>query len=75
MNKEWALACIAQEHNDAVEQHPAGMRSIHEGFAILQEEVDELWDEIKLKRPDKDKLRKEALQVGAMALRFLVDLT
>lgn len=49
--------------------------SAHEGYAILLEEVDELWTEVK-KRPDavdKAKMRAEAIQVAAMALRFIVD--
>lgn len=53
------------------------MHSFHEGFAILDEEVDELWEEVK-KKPeerDKQKLRKEAMQVAAMAIRFMEDLT
>ena len=45
--------------------------SAHEGFAVLKEEVDELWDEVK----GNDSLRasEEAVQVGAMAVRFLTD--
>ena len=49
--------------------------SNHEGFAILLEEVDELWEIIK-KKPDsikQEELRMEAIQVAAMAARFLVD--
>jgi hypothetical protein len=49
--------------------------SEHEGFAVLKEEVDELWDEVKKspRKRDPAKLRVEAVQVAAMALRFLVD--
>ena len=52
-------------------------RSEHEGYAIIKEEVDELWDEVK-KQPkvrDKAKLRTEARQIAAMAIRFMLDLT
>lgn len=51
--------------------------SEHEGYAILLEEVDELWEVVKLnqKSPDRLKLcRKECIQIGAMALRFLHDM-
>jgi len=44
--------------------------SPHEGYAIIKEEVDELWDDIKANRSGE----KEAIQVAAMALRFLIDL-
>lgn len=46
--------------------------SAHEGFAVLKEEVDELWEYVKTKQPnrDLDKMRSEAIQVAAMAIRF-----
>lgn len=49
--------------------------SPHEGYAALLEEVDELWDEVKASKPGSDRaaMRKEAVQVAAMALRFLHD--
>ncbi len=49
--------------------------SAHEGFAILLEEVDELkahvW--VNQKRRDLPAMRKEAIQVAAMALRFAAE--
>jgi len=48
-------------------------KSNHEGYAILKEEVDELWDGIK-KNDNKLALKEEALQIAAMAIRFCVDL-
>lgn len=45
--------------------------SPHEGFAVLKEEVDELWEEIKCNCIEAAK--EEAVQVAAMALRFLAD--
>jgi hypothetical protein len=47
--------------------------SDHEGYAVILEELDELWDDIKNNRAD-DLKRKEAVQVAAMALRFILDL-
>jgi len=50
--------------------------SAHEGFAILLEEIDELWESVKLKQSypyRKERMFKEAIQVGAMTLRFLID--
>src|ERR1700722_16899223 len=46
--------------------------SSHEGWAVLLEEVEELWDEIRANDPVK--ARKEAIQVAAMALRYLMDI-
>lgn len=46
--------------------------SQHEGYGVLKEEVDELWDAIKAN--DHKGARLEAVQVAAMALRFLIDL-
>jgi hypothetical protein len=51
--------------------------SAHEGYAVILEEVDELWDEIKNNK-DGDaaiwRQRGEAMQVAAMAARFLLDI-
>lgn len=46
--------------------------SAHEAFAVLKEEVDELWDAIKVN--DAAQARAEAVQVAAMAVRFLAEI-
>lgn len=50
------------------------MNTPHEGYAVILEELDELWVEIKKKKPDTQEMRKEAIQVAAMAVRFIEDL-
>lgn len=55
------------------QQKHAPMHSPHEGWAVIWEELDELWDEVRAQKPDRAKMRKEALQVAAMALRFISD--
>lgn len=49
--------------------------SAHEGYSILLEEVDELWDHVKVKQKKRNinAMRKEAIQVAAMAIRFALD--
>jgi hypothetical protein len=51
------------------------MNSAHEGYGVLLEEVDELFAHVKTKQKNRDlaKMRAEAIQVAAMALRFAHD--
>lgn len=60
---------------DSAQANFPPMNSAHEGFAILKEEVDELWEEIRAKQGARDleAMEKEAIQVAAMAVRFVVD--
>ena len=53
--------------------HHGPMRGVHEGWAVIYEELDELWDEVRAKKLNPDKLRKEALQTAAMCVRFIED--
>jgi hypothetical protein len=53
--------------------HPP-FRSLHEAYAVILEELDEVWAEIKAKKPDYDKLRVEGIQLCAMTLRFVTEL-
>jgi hypothetical protein len=46
--------------------------SSHEGYAVIAEELDELWDDVKAN--DVEHAVQEAIQVGAMALRFIADM-
>lgn len=64
-----------EEAYNAAQQWPP-MNSAHEAYAVLLEEVDELWDHVKTnqKRRDLAAMRAEAIQVAAMALRFVVDI-
>ncbi len=61
---------IQKEYQRAKQIFPP-MNSAHVGYAVLLEEVDELWDAIKSN--DLAAARAEAVQVGAMALAFLVE--
>lgn len=71
-----ALREVVSEYLSAARRFPA-FNSAHEGYAVLAEEVDELWDEVRAKQGARDPgaLRSEAKQVSAMGFRFMVDVT
>ncbi len=43
------------------------------GYAVLQKEVEELWEEVKDSEQSKERMKKEAIQIAAMAMRFILD--
>ena len=51
----------------------APMNSLHEGYGVLLEEVDELWEEIKAKVRNRQKLEDETVQIAAMCQRLYED--
>lgn len=70
---EHIIIDIQNELIEAINKFPS-FNSYHEGYAVIKEEVDELWDEIKKKNHDKNNLLKESLQVATMAIRFILDM-
>lgn len=70
--RERLIEEIREEYRKAREKH-APMRGTHEGYAVLLEEVDELWDLVREKEPRFVAMRREAIQIGAMALAFLLE--
>lgn len=71
---------MVNEAITAVSKFPP-FHSCHEGFAVIKEEYEELWEEIRLMKnsvnptkEQKEKARKEAVQLGAMAIRFIFDM-
>ena len=76
MEIKLATQLILSEHNRAISKFPK-FYSPHEGLAIIEEEFEELKAEV-FKQHDVrtvENMRKEAKQIAAMALRFMVDLT
>lgn len=63
---------VAAELERARAKH-GDFNSGHEGYAVILEELDELWDEVKAQHVDLVALRKEAIQVAASAMRFIED--
>ena len=64
------LAAIRSEYQRARTIH-SPMNSAHEGYAVILEELDELWDAVKSN--DLDHAKAEAIQVAAMALAFILE--
>ena len=70
------LIKFTDEYLRATSIHTTPFTSAHEGYAIMLEEFDEMWDAVRLKENNPSRfheLEDEAVQVGAMALRFLID--
>ena len=65
------LAAVGVEIRKARERF-APFNSAHEGYAVIAEELDELWADVKANRTND--ARSEAVQVAAMAVRFLIDI-
>lgn len=58
----------------AIAKH-APQHSFHESYAVILEELDEYWDQVKLwpKWHDPREMRKELLHTAAMAIRAILD--
>lgn len=50
------------------------LTSSHEAYAVIMEEVDEFWDEVKMRIQKTDRMLAELVQVAAMAQRAAEDL-
>jgi molybdopterin biosynthesis enzyme len=73
MKLDSALNAVLAELEHAQLKFPS-FNSAHEGYAVLLEEVDELWEEVK-RRPSSDRdqrMKEETIQIAAMALKFLL---
>lgn len=72
------IDAILQEIKDELIKAQAAyppFNSAHEGYSVLAEEVDELWQEVKIKQKDRNPvtMQEEAIQIAAMAVRFAYD--
>ena len=75
MTDDTVLIEVSDELQRARNGH-LSLHSAHEAYAVILEEVDELWDEVKKKRKNRDidAMRNELIQIAAMAVRAVVDL-
>ena len=76
MEKENAIIMINQEYISAKKKF-GDFHNTHEGIAVILEEFEELKQEVFKKQSEYSlmDMRKEACQLGAMALRFMIDCT
>lgn len=66
---------VRSELTRAMGSHPP-MNSMHEAYAVINEEMDEFWDIVKQKSSKRDlgAARNELIQIAAMAVRAIHDL-
>ena len=68
------MIAVARELSRATAEFPP-FNSPHEGHAVIAEEMDELWDLVRANDARGEAARKEAIQIAAMAIRYVRDLT
>ena len=66
------FADVSDELAEARQRFPA-FNGGHEGYAVILEELDELWEEVRSKGRTNARMYAEAKQVAAMAIRFMLD--
>lgn len=69
---EELVPSLIDEIESAVKAH-GSFSGPHEGYAVMLEELDELWDEVRKKKHDLQLMKNECIQIAAMALRFIND--
>jgi hypothetical protein len=69
-----ALVAVSRELATAMAKN-GPFNSAHEGYAVILEELDELWEEVRKHRGERDvaAMRKECTQIAAMAIRFMLE--
>lgn len=69
-----AVALVRAQHQKNVRRfgNPT-YNSFHEAKAVCEEELDEMWDEIKMRNPDHEHIRKEAVDLAAAALAVIIE--
>jgi hypothetical protein len=67
-----ALLDIRNEFYRARRMH-APMHSGHEGWAVIREEMDELWELVRADKGDGSRAYAEAMQIAAMAVAYMIE--
>lgn len=71
-----AMKKVEGELRSAMIKFPKPFNSEHEGYGVLLEEMDELWDEVKDNKAEgsRERQHEEAIQVAAMAIKYIIQL-
>lgn len=67
-----ASAVISREFFYSIKKHDPTFNTTHEAYAVLKEELEELWEDIK--RDNWENMEAECAQIGAMAMKLLYSL-
>lgn len=70
---DYALRKVGSEVFRAQDRFPP-FNSPHEGWAVIKEELDELWEHCKANNGRSHEARMEAMQIAAMAVRYMLDI-
>jgi hypothetical protein len=72
---EYIAIDVHNELERAMTEH-APLHSAHEAWAVIFEELDEFWEEVRKKRDERDRenMRRELIHIAAMACRTIHDL-
>ena len=67
------LLALRRELYRAMSKH-GPIASPHEGYAVILEELDELWEHVKHDEGRSAWANEEAIQIAAMGMRYAIDL-
>ena len=76
MTAEDFIELILRRYERSMQLFPA-FTTHHEAKAVIEEELDEYWDLVKMVKPNfvpKGEMREELIDIAAMALKALVSL-
>ena len=73
MKHENVFARMVKDELKVARNGHGPVRSLHEGYGVLLEEVDEFWNEVKLKKSVPERAIRELVQISAMAQRIAED--
>lgn len=72
VDRDQFLRDVMYEYARVSEKHGPHYASAHEGWAVMWEEVEELWEEVRKKRSNRDaeNMREECVQIASCAMKF-----